>query len=260
MDDRYSFITSVLKAAGQRVLIALQANVTVDIKNNDRREIVTNVDVEVSEFITKAIQNQYPGEIIYSEEAPNVDVSAGSYWSIDPIDGTACFSRNIPHYAVVMAYVESGIPVAGGVYNPQTRELYSFNKGQGTFLNDQPVQVSTITDLNQAHVFLRVGRNPEQWLWGLNAYRYLLEHANKTANFGSSALDMCFVGAGRIEASIYGNLTSIDIAAAIGFVREAGGLIVGQDGQNITKLSLDKQPIIAVNNHQILLRLKQGLD
>ena len=116
-----------------------------------------------------------------------------------------------------------------------------------------------IKELSKAHVFFRVGRDETLWNWGTKTYRFLLDHAYKTANFSSSNLDFCFVGAGRIEACLYGNVTVIDAAAAIGFVKEAGGLVVGLDGVEITDLSIRNQTILATNNAEILSEIKIGI-
>jgi|SRR3989344_1621477 len=259
MQNRYEFIVNLAREAGEKVLVAREKHFDVSTKNNDPRDIVTSIDIEISDFISQKIKESFAGEKIYSEEA-DADTWPGSFWSIDPVDGTALFSRGVPHFSVVIAYVENNIPIVGAIYNPVTRELFSFEKGKGAFLNNKRVYVSNITKLADAHVFLRAGRKRELWDWGANAYKFLLEHVNKTANFGSSALDMCFVGAGRIEASIYGNLTPIDIIAAIGFVNEAGGIVVGKDGKLANGTSKEKQTIVAVNNPEILSAIMKGID
>jgi myo-inositol-1(or 4)-monophosphatase len=258
MSDRYDFVVALVREAGERVLMAREREVTISLKENNPRNIVTNVDLEVSDFISEKIREKFPNEVIFSEEA-DADTSSKTFWAIDPIDGTAPFTRGIPHYSVVLAYVNSGEPEVGAIYNPVTAELFSFEKGKGAYLNGKQVKVSAVTDLDKAHIFFRAGSKKELWDWGASTYRFLLEHANKTANFGSSALDMCFVGAGRIEASIYGVLTPIDIAAASGFVKEAGGLIVGKGGQALDVLSKERQTVVAVNNSKILEALKNGI-
>jgi myo-inositol-1(or 4)-monophosphatase len=259
MKNRYEFVVALAKEVGELVLKSREKHLDVLTKNNDPRDIVTNVDLESSEFISDKIRENFPGEAIYSEEATEEDVSSGSFWSIDPIDGTASFSRNVPHFAVVIAYVENKIPIVGAIYNPVTREMFSFKKGSGAYFNDELTHVSEIKKLADAHIFLRAGRNKELWDWGADAYRFLLGHANKTANFGSSALDMCFVGSGRIEASVYGNLTPIDIIAATGFVREAGGMVVGREGQVLDELSKDQQTVVVANSSEIINALKEGI-
>ena len=258
MGDRYKFTVELAKEAGERVLVAREKHIEISTKHGNPRDIVTNVDIEISNFISQEIRSKFPNEAIYSEEATEEDVSSGSFWSIDPIDGTSNFSRNIPHYAVVIAYVENGVPVVGVIYNPVTSEMFSFEKGKGAIFNGSQVRISDTKNLSDAHVFFRAGSNKGLWDWGMNTYRFLLENANKTANFGSSALDMCFVGAGRIEACIYGNLTAIDIVAAIGFVKEAGGIIVGRNGAEITGLSKEKQSILVANNQMILNSIMGG--
>ena len=219
-------------------------------KNNDPRDIVTAVDFEVSNFLINAIKKNFPDHGIYSEESEERKSASEFLWVIDPIDGSSNFARHIPHFAICIGLLQNMIPVAGAVYNPNTRELFSFKKDEGAYLNGKPISVSPVSDLSLAYVFLHAGRKKELWDWGGASYRKLLEHANKTSNFSGSALDTCFVAAGRIEASIYGQLTTMDIAAAIGILLEAGGRVVDNNGE---PAALSKTPtkIIMTNNDKI---------
>jgi len=226
------------------------------IKENDPRNIVTSVDIAVSDFLIAEIKKAYSTHAVYSEEKEGDFASAQEYlWTIDPIDGTQNFSRRIPHFSVVLGLLHNGVPVAGAVYNPVTEELYSFKKGGGAYVNGQPMRVSDITELTKAHVFLHAGRKKQNWDWGAASYRALLEHANKTSNFSGSALDICFVAAGRIEAVAYGALAGADIAAAIGILEEAGG--VASDGEgNPVQLTPESHRFFAANNKEILAQLR----
>lgn len=257
--NRYKFIISTVKKAGERLLSISQKKLIVASKNNDVRDIVTSADLEINKFITNSIKEVFPGEIIYSEEDSNVDISSGSYWAIDPIDGTSCFARSFPHFAVVISFVENGVPVSGAIYNPKTSELFSFEKSKGAFLNERKVKVSAVQDLSRSYAILRIGRDEKYWKWGLASLGYLLKNGYKTFNLGSSALDICFVGAGRVELCIYGTLTTIDIAGAIGFVKEAGGFVVDRSGKELKILTKDKQTIVAVNNKNILSSLRNDI-
>jgi len=259
MSERYEFVVNLAREAGEKILVLKEQGMEISNKGGDPRDLVTNVDIEISNFITEKINEKFPSETIYSEEAPDVDISSASLWTIDPVDGTAHFSRNIPHFSVVIAYVEKGVPSVGAIYNPVTKEMFSFEKDRGAFLNNNQVHVSSVKTLSGAHVFIHAGRKQELWDWGANAYKFLLSKANKTSNFGSSALDICFVGTGRIEACIYGSLTAVDIAAAFGFIKEAGGFIVGTNGNFINALSNEKQKLVAVNNEEILSEIKSGI-
>jgi myo-inositol-1(or 4)-monophosphatase len=219
-------------------------------KGGDPRDIVTSVDLAVNDFLIQKIRASFPEDAIYSEEGGGVANSASRMWAIDPIDGSSNFSRGIPHFAICLALLENGIPVAGAVYNPVTNELFSFKKGEGAFLNDKPITVSGTTDLKDAAVFLHAGRKPELWAWGGASYTKLLEHSKKVGNFGGSALDACFVAAGRIDANIYGRLMTMDIAGAIGILLEAGGRVVNDKGELIT-FSAEPQKVVMTNSKEI---------
>lgn len=219
------------------------------VKGGDARDIATSVDLAVNDFIIDKIKKTFPNDAIYSEESAGAEADKNS-WAIDPIDGSANFSRGIPHFAVCIAHLTSGVPDAGAVFNPVTNELFSFKKGGGAFLNGGTISVSKITELKEASVFLHAGRKPELWDWGGASYTKLLGAAKKTSNYSGSALDACFVAAGRIEANVYGRLTTMDIASAIGILCEAGGRIVNERGERIT-LSTEPQKVVMTNSQEI---------
>ena len=74
-------------------------------------------------------------------------------------------------------------------------------------------------ELHNSVIFLTTGRNPKYWSWGAKVYTFLLESNVSVRNVASSALDICYVAAGRSEGCIYANLTTIDIVAAIGILK-----------------------------------------
>ena len=142
------------------------------------------------------------------------------------------------------------MPNTGAVYNPVTNELFSFKKEGGAFLNGKQIYVSKITELKEASVFLHAGRKPELWDWGGASYTKLLASAKKTLNYGGSALDACFVASGRIEANIYGRLSTMDIASAIGILLEAGGRVVNDNGEPAV-FSTEPQKVLMTNCKEI---------
>ena len=245
----HDFIVTTIREAGKLLLKLRDKGFETSTKGGDPRDIVTSVDLEVNNFIVARIKDAFPEDAIYSEESGGMS-SAKRIWAIDPIDGSANFSRGIPHYAVCLGLLESGIPTVGAVYNPVTDELFSFEKGRGAFLNDKRISVSATTELSKASLFLHAGRKPELWTWGGESYTKLLGAANKIANYGGSALDACFVAAGRIEGNIYGRLTVMDIASAIGILLEAGGRVVNERGEPIP-FSTEPTKVVMSNNESI---------
>ena len=247
--DHYDFIVKTVREAGELLLKLRDEGFTTTHKGSDPRDIVTSVDTAVNEFIIGKIRDNFPEDTIYSEEGGGIEARKDS-WAIDPIDGSSNFSRGIPHYAVCIAHLASGVPDAGAVFNPVTNELFSFKKGGGAFLNGKPISVSKILDLKEASVFLHAGRKQELWDWGGASYTKLLANAKKTLNYGGSALDACFVATGRIEANIYGRLSTMDIASAIGILLEAGGRVVNGKGEPVA-FSTEPQTVIMTNCEEI---------
>ena len=247
--NHYDFIVKTVREAGELLLKLRDEGFTATHKGSDTRDIVTSVDTAVNDFIISKIKEMFPEDGVYSEESVGIEAEKNS-WAIDPIDGSSNFARGIPHSSVCIAHLTAGVPDAGAVFNPVTNELFSFKKGGGAFLNGNPISVSKITELKKASVFLHAGRKPELWEWGGTSYTKLLSAAKKTSNYGGSALDACFVASGRIEANIYGRLSTIDIASAIGILLEAGGRVVNEKGEPVA-FSTEPQKVLMTNSEEI---------
>ena len=255
--DTHDFIISTIKKAGEILLENYRGSYEKMIKHGDARDIVTEIDLKINDFLVGEIKKVFPGHAIYSEEGNGLDSGSEFMWALDPIDGSANFSRRIPHFAISICLLKNKLPIAGAVYNPITNELFSFRKGEGALLNDRPIKVSMVSELSQAGIFMVTGKKPENRNWGAGVYLKLLDTANKTRMFGSSALDICFVADGRIEGVIYGELSTLDIAAALGILTEAGGRITAPLGEPVG-ISAEPQKIVASNGtkiHEKLLSL-----
>jgi myo-inositol-1(or 4)-monophosphatase len=229
--DPYEFACATVREAGDYLRDASKEAFSVGTKGGNARDIITSLDHEVNTRLIKAICTSYPTHRIYSEEGEGTSEGIDEQWVIDPIDGSSNFSRGIPHYAISLGLMREGIPVIGAIYNPVTQELFSFEKGRGAFLNDSPLSVSPIETLSDAQVIFAPGsRSPALFDWAGKSFRLLLEAAKKRGMYGSSALDICFIAAGRADAGVYGTLSTLDIAPAIGLLQEAGGIALAADG------------------------------
>jgi myo-inositol-1(or 4)-monophosphatase len=249
MTERYDFIISTIKEAGELLVSETEKGFEVSSKGGDTRNVLTEVDLKVDEFLKNKIKEKYPEEKIYSEEGGD-SFTEGSIWSLDPIDGTSNFARAIPHFAIVVAFVENGEAVVGAIFNPITRELFSFEKGSGVFLNNKPIQTSDIKNIKDSYVLLHIGRKENIQDWGLRLQKKFLSSAKKNANLGSSALDLAFLASGRVDAVIYGTMTTLDIAVALSMVRLTGGEIYNLDGTPVV-LSDSPQQIIATSTKEL---------
>ena len=249
MEERYLFIIEAIKEAGERLLLLMNKDVLVSSKEGDYRNIVTSADLEINNFLINKIKAAFPEEQIYSEETMGKNM-AGSFWSIDPIDGTSNFARRIPHFAIVLTYLEKNIPIMGAIHNPITGELFSFKKGEGAFLNGAKMAVSNVKNIKEAYTILHIGRQEEVRDWGINLHRRLLTSAKKTINLASSALDICFLASGRVDAVIYSAMTTLDVATAIGLLREAGGEVYDAQGLP-AQFNQEPQKIIGASTREL---------
>lgn len=179
-------------------------------------------------------------------------------WIIDPIDGTTNFIHGIPHFAISIAYEEYGELVAGLVYNPIFDEMFLAEKGQGVTLNNKRLRVSAreqIADCVLATGIPHLGRGEhEPYLEQLTA---AMGGSAGIRRFGSAALDLAYVAAGRFDGFWESGLNSWDIAAGIVLVKEAGGFVTDINGKGD---GLESPTILAANTviHRPLSALLTG--
>lgn len=194
------------------------------------RDIVTEVDTLSEELIIRAIRARFPDDLILAEEsghshpnsnsgdqAPPVDPT-GRLWVIDPLDGTVNYANGIPIFCVSIGLVEDGQPVLGVLFDPTRGDLYSAIRGQGAFLNEQPISLPVKEKLSDCVVFL-----------ALPAYRFarrehrIRKQIRVSRVLGSSALGLGYVANGRFDAFVQaGGLSVWDVCAA-GLIAEEGG-------------------------------------
>src|SRR3989338_5160390 len=103
---------------------------------------VTLADRESEEIIKKIILEEFPKHSILGEETGRTESKSDYEWYVDPVDGTRNFANGIPIFAVSVALEHSNKIIAGVVYNPATRSLFSAEKGKGAYLNDEKIFVS----------------------------------------------------------------------------------------------------------------------
>ncbi len=152
-------------------------------------------------------------------------------WIVDPLDGTTNFLHGIPHFAISIGLEERGEITAGVIYQPVGDELFWAEKGVGAYLNRRRIRVSSRGRLDDAVLAtaIPVGGRPGKDAF-LAVMRLAMEHTAGVRHFGSAALDMAYVAAGRYEGFWQYGLAPWDVAAGIVIVREAGGLVSEIDG------------------------------
>jgi len=154
-------------------------------------------------------------------------------WIVDPIDGTSNFLHGIPHFAISIAVQEAqpggngwGEVTQGLVYQPLTDESFWAEKGRGAWLNERRLRVSSRRDLADSLVATGI---PYHGHGQIDRFQKILDSVAREVagvrRFGSAALDLAWVAAGRYDGFWEEDLSPWDIAAGILLVREAGGFV-----------------------------------
>ncbi len=156
-------------------------------------------------------------------------------WIVDPLDGTTNFLHGLPHWAVSIALEHKGNVVAGVIYDAAKDEMYFAEKGEGAFMNDMRLRVSGRSKLIES-VFatgLPFGGRSDLPAT-LQDLARLMPTCAGVRRWGSAALDMAYVAAGRYEGYWERRLNAWDMAAGVIIVREAGGFVEPlREGGNI---------------------------
>ncbi len=188
------------------------------------------IDQVAEDAVVEYLREKPLCRTLVSEEAGVVEMGgdAGTIY-LDPIDGTYNAVTGIPFYALSIAYAIEGTLQKGYVRNLATGETFSAIRGEGAFLDGKPIRVSRIALLEESAMSVygrRFDPAPVQHL-GRKLRRWRL--------FGASALELCYVGAGRIDGFIdfRGTLRVTDAAAGIVVCEEAGGRATDLDGGSI---------------------------
>ena len=168
---------------------------------------------------------------VLEEQGEIKGVDEHNRWIVDPLDGTTNFLHGIPHFAISIAQERDGEVIAGVIYEPVRDEMFWAEKGAGAYLNDRRLRVSARTDLAASLIATGLpfkGRTTHPRY--LDTLKAVMEQVAGVRRFGSAALDLAYVAAGRFDGFWEYGLSRWDIAAGVLLVREAGGFVTDLGG------------------------------
>lgn len=225
-----------VQKAGRRLLRDFGEVENLQVSSKGPGDFVSQADLRAEQTLKEELSKARPGWAFLGEEGGQAEGDWEWRWVVDPLDGTTNFLHGIPQWAISVG-VERRLDadrtelVAGCVYNPASNELFWAEKGMGAFLNDRRLRVSGRRDMVQALFatgipFAKTSRKAEFSL----TLAKLMPQVAGVRRFGSAALDLAWVAAGRYEGFWELGLNKWDVAAGIVLVREAGGLITDPEG------------------------------
>jgi myo-inositol-1(or 4)-monophosphatase len=195
-------------------------------------DFVSQADLRAEQSIRDDLTKARPGYGFLMEES---GASGSDNWAwrgvVDPLDGTTNFLHGIPHWAISIG-LERRLPdggsesVAGVVYAPAADEMFWAEKGQGAFLNARRLRVSARREMLPAIFATGIpfaASSDAQRRDFVRTLDALMPLTAGVRRFGSAALDLAWVAAGRFDGFWELRLKPWDIAAGLVIVREAGG-------------------------------------
>jgi myo-inositol-1(or 4)-monophosphatase len=221
-------IREALEAAGA-VLASCVPGAVASSQKSSGRGPVTEADHAVNRVLRRILLRE--GEGWLSEES--VDdlgrLGKSHVWVVDPLDGTLEFIAGIPEWCVSIGWIEHGRAVAGGIFNPATKELFLGSPSTGVTCNGKPARASGREQLAGAVV---VASRSEVKRGEWDAFRNAPFTVRPT---GSVAYKLALVAAGMADATwTLSPKNEWDIAAGVALMESAGGFVESLDGSPLT--------------------------
>lgn len=230
-----------------------------------RKDFLTDADLKSEEIILRTLGKAYPDIPSLSEEKGGEEINEGLLWIIDPIDGTINFFLQDIHWGISIALVEHAKTIAGVVYLPAQKQMYSASR-------DTPSRFRIIAEPENTWMNLFVNQesniaSSQFWLgWGKENHNGedhkqvydAIARLDKKSLYpqirNSATADMMMVACGKITGYVFTNPESFDIAAAGYIIERAGGRVTDVDGNPWGPFS---RSLVASNGvlHNDLLRI-----
>lgn len=225
-----------------------------DIEQKDGCEnIVTSSDVAVQNFLCARLSALMPESGFLCEEKDINDINHEFTWIIDPIDGTANYSRGIDQCAICVGLKHDEEMVMSVVYIPRTQELFHAVKGLGAYLNGRRIHVSDRPFANAVLMTALPVYHKEYTKACSDIILDAFAQCNDIRRFGAAAPELCYLAMGRAELYFEYLLSPWDYAAASLILTEAGGLITSAEGDSLCLTR--PSGVVAANNSDNLHKM-----
>jgi len=247
------------RKAGRKLIRDFGEIENLQISLKGPADFVTVADQRTEKILIEELSRARPGYSFLVEESGLIEGPDKTHrFIIDPLDGTTNFLHGIPHFAISIGLEREGQFVSAVVFNPVTDEMYVAEKGHGAYLNDKRLRVAARKQMREALLATGIpflGREGHEKF--LKELESVMAVSSGVRRFGSAALDLAYVAAGRFDAFWERGLKPWDMAAGVLLVREAGGIVSDLDGG---QTMLEAGHILAANEslHPQILKLLKG--
>lgn len=206
----------------------------LQVKTKGPANFVTASDIRSQKIIYDELSYAKPDwSFVMEESKPIENKNTKARFIVDPIDGTTNFMHGNPNFAISIAAEINDRLEAAIIYSPITDEMFTAERGKGSFLNDKRIRVATRKKLSESILITGIphlGRGNKELF--LKEMDMIIPEVAGIRRSGSAALDLAWIAAGRYDVFWERGLSIWDIAAGVLLVREAGGFAKGIDGSD----------------------------
>ncbi|MBS4168217.1 inositol monophosphatase family protein [Parachlamydia sp. AcF125] len=225
----------VAREAGSLLKAGYQKDFDI-IPKGMKNDVVTSYDYASEQLIVTRLSDQFPTHSFLCEERGAMPHPEGSIcWMIDPLDGTVNFAHHVPLFCVTIAACQENEVVCGVTYAPILEELFIAEKGKGAYLNGKRLKVSSSSSIHAAYIGTSLSFNLHTHpTHSIEVFSKIARLGSPMRAFGSTALNMCYIAAGRLDAywSLSGAFKAWDVATGILMINEAGGTVSQANGNS----------------------------
>lgn len=235
-------LVNIVREAGKIVKESYYRGCTVNEKSP--RNLVTNTDIVVENYIRRNILKTYPDVSIFGEETGLTKGKSNWKFVIDPIDGTSNFIFGVPHLSISLAEIINHQVILGIVYNPLTDDLFYADHETAPTLNGKIISVSSRAAVNESFIILGMSGHAGSMRHYLKEWDDAFHHSKKTLALLSPSLNICSVATGNADAFIdYGCSFEGQVAGTY-ILQRSGGKVYNYDG---TEYNYNEPGVIATN-------------
>ena len=208
----------------------------IDVSSKEQKiNLVSEVDEKSEEMLLEAINSAYPDHAVLAEEGGAEEGDSDYRWVVDPLDGTVNYVHGLPIFAISLALFLGEKAELAVIYLPCEDTLYTARRGQGSYRQDERLEVSSSDNL--ATSLLATGfpyDHQDESDEVLGYFSRILPEVGGIRRSGSAVYDLCQVARGTFAGFWEIKLEPWDIAAGALIVKEAGGLVTDFSGREIS--------------------------
>ena len=215
----------------------------LQVSRKGPKDFVTKTDKKVEKILIEELTKSKKNYSFITEETGKIiNKNKDVFWVIDPIDGTTNFLHGIPHFAISIALQMDNEIISGLIFDPIKNEMFYAEKNNGAFFNNNRIRASNKSNIEEC-----------LFASNSNGLKSIFPKLN-LRNTGCAALDLAYVGCGRLDGFFHNKINLWDIASGVIIIQEAGGKINDIKDFQINKID------IRASNPNIYEKMLKKLD